>query len=62
MVGPRFGGKTADFVICFEYFHVHTFVGDKQEKGFLITDSSEATFDDGLKEAKVPLAAKPNKK
>jgi hypothetical protein len=64
---PRHGirvtqdGKTADFVICFECFRVQVFVGDKSEKGFLITDSPTGAFDGVLKEAKVPLAEKPKK-
>lgn len=65
---PRHGirvthdGKTADFVICFECFQVQVFVGDKREKGFLITDSPAAAFDGVLKEAKVPLPEKPKNK
>jgi hypothetical protein len=61
---PRHGlrvkhdGKTADFVICFECFQVQAFLGDKQAKGFLVADSPAATFNDVLKEAKVPLAEK----
>jgi hypothetical protein len=54
--------KTVDFVICFECFQVQVFAGEKQVKGFLITDSPAATFDQVLKEAKVPLAEKPKKK
>src|SRR5438034_1378613 len=47
---PRHGirvthdGKTADFVICFECYQVQAYVGDKQEKGFLITDSPASAF------------------
>ncbi len=55
------GGKTADFVICFECLQVHAYVGDQREKGFLITASPQAVFDSVLKEAKVPLAEKPKK-
>jgi hypothetical protein len=53
--------KTVDFVICFECLHVQVFVGDKQVKGFLITDSPAATFDEVLQEAKVQLAEKAKK-
>jgi hypothetical protein len=65
---PRHGirvthdGKTSDFVICFECYQVQVFVGDKQEKGFLITDSPTSAFDGILKEANIPLAEKPKKK
>jgi hypothetical protein len=64
---PRHGirvtqdGKTTDFVICFECAQVKVFVGDKEEKGFLITASPQSVFDGVLKEAKVPLAEKPKK-
>jgi hypothetical protein len=64
---PRHGirvtadGKTTDFVICFECFQVQVFVGDKQDRGFLITASPQVVFDNVLKEAKVPLPEKPNK-
>src|SRR5262249_3205646 len=64
---PRHGirvthdGRTVDFVICFECFSVQVFAGDKQTKGFLITDSPASAFDSVLKEAKVPLAPKPKK-
>ena len=59
---PRHGirvthdGKTADFVICFECLQVHAYLGDKDEKGFLVTQSPQAAFDTVLKTAKVPLA------
>lgn len=65
---PRHGirashdGKTADFLICFECFHGHTYVGEKKMEGFLITNSPEAVFDKVLKDAKVPLAEKPKRK
>jgi hypothetical protein len=58
---PRHGirvthaGKTADFVICFECLQVHAYLGDKDEKGFLITQSPQPAFDAVLKAAKVPL-------
>jgi hypothetical protein len=64
---PRHGirathdGKTADFVICFECFHGRVYVGDKELKGFLTTDSPEKEFDKVLTDAKVPLAEKPKK-
>jgi hypothetical protein len=65
---PRHGirashdGKTADFLVCFECFHGHTYVGEKEIEGFLTTDSPEAAFDKVLKDAKVPLAEKPKRK
>jgi hypothetical protein len=65
---PRHGirashdGKTADFLICFECFHGHTYVGEKEIEGFLTTDSPEAVFDKVLKDAMVPLAEKPKSK
>jgi hypothetical protein len=65
---PRHGirvthdGKTVDFVICFECFQVQAFVDDKPVSGFLITDSPAAEFNGVLKDAKVPLAEKPDKK
>jgi hypothetical protein len=58
---PRHGirvthdGKTADFVICFECLQVSAYLGDKDEKGFLITQSPQPAFDAVLKAAKVPL-------
>ena len=64
---PRHGirvthdGKTVEFVICFECFHVRAFAGDKDRKGFFITNSPQAAFDGVLKEAKVPLPEKPKK-
>ena len=64
---PRHGirvthdGKILDFVICFECYQVHAFAGDKQDKSFLVTDSPQATFDNVLKEANVPMAEKPKK-
>jgi hypothetical protein len=51
--------ETADFVICFECYQVKAFIGDKQAEGFLVTDSPKGVFDDVLKEANVPLPAKP---
>ena len=64
---PRHGlrvtrnGKTIDFVICFECFQVKVFGGDKDEGGFRITDTPQPSFDKVLRDAKVPLAAKPEK-
>lgn len=61
---PRHGirashdGKTVDFVICFECFSVQAFMGDKSDKGFLITRSPEALFNKVLREAKVALPEK----
>jgi hypothetical protein len=57
---PRHGirathdGKTADFVICFECFHGHTYVGDNLPRGFLTTGSPEKEFDKVLTDAKDP--------
>lgn len=53
------GGKSADFVICFECQQVLVYVGDRREKGFLVTASPQTTFDSVLTDAKVPLAEKP---
>jgi hypothetical protein len=53
------GGKTADFVICFECYQVQAYVGDKPVGGFLITDLPQETFNIVLKEAKIPLSEKP---
>ncbi|HVK07929.1 MAG TPA: hypothetical protein VM597_04035 [Gemmataceae bacterium] len=56
------GGKTAEFVICFECFQVHAYRGDKKEDdSFLITASPQPTFDAVLKAAKVPLAGEEKK-
>lgn len=58
---PRHGirvthnGKTADFVICFQCLQVLTYVGNSKATGFLISASPQASFDNVLKEAKVPL-------
>ena len=50
--------KTVDFVICFECLQVAAYVGDKREKGFLITKTPQKVFDGVLKAAKVELAEK----
>jgi|GEM_PF-1129113 len=61
---PRHGirvtrdGKTADFVICFECVFMKVYLGDKLEKGLRTTSSPKDTFDDVLKEAKIPLPEK----
>jgi hypothetical protein len=50
----KHGGKTYDFVICFECLSVSTFV-DEEKGGFLIMPSPQPTFDKILKDARVPL-------
>jgi hypothetical protein len=64
---PRHGlrvirdGKPVDFVICFECLQVQVFEGNRSLKGFLISGSPERAFDKALRDAGVPLAAKPGK-
>jgi hypothetical protein len=64
---PRHGlrvthdGKAVDFVICFECLQVQVFEGNRSLKGFLISDSPQPPFDKVLRDAGVPLAAKPEK-
>jgi hypothetical protein len=61
---PRHGirvtrdGVTTDFVICFECRQVEVFRGGKQIAFFLISGSPQGVFDEVLKGANVPLAAK----
>jgi hypothetical protein len=56
------GGKTADFVICFECFQVVVYVTGEKEQRFLITASPAPVFNQTLQHAKVPLAREPGKK
>jgi hypothetical protein len=64
---PRHGiraiqdSKVVDFVICFECRQVEVFVGEKKDRGFLITPSPQALFDKVLAKAHVPLAEKAKK-
>ena len=53
------GGKTHDFVICFECYQVQWYIDGNKADGFLITDSPQPTFDQALMDADVPLADKP---
>jgi hypothetical protein len=56
------GGKTAEFLICFECTPIYVyFEGEKQEIHFT-TDSPQDIFDGVLKEAKVPLGPRVFKK
>lgn len=63
---PRHGlrltqkGKTVDLVICFECLQVRVFDGDKDGGKFLITDTPQAAYDKVLRDAGVPLPAKPD--
>jgi len=65
---PRHGlrathdGKTVDLVICFECLAMQTFVGDKSAGTMPTTAAPQKVFDKVLTDAKVPLAAKPEKK
>jgi hypothetical protein len=60
---PRHGirathdGKTVELVICFECLSMQGFLG-KERSGALTTRSPEKTFDQVLRDAKVPLAPK----
>lgn len=51
-------GKTHEFIICFECYQVQWYVDGQETKGFLITASPQPTFDEVLRNANVPLAAK----
>ncbi|APR81891.1 Hypothetical protein A7982_07240 [Minicystis rosea] len=51
------GGRTLDFVICFQCLQVQVFEGDERTTGFLITDAPRALFDDVLRDAHVRLPA-----
>src|SRR5262249_1492526 len=51
--------KSVDLIICFECAQVQIFTGkDDKPGGVTVTKSPEATFDEVLKAAGVPLAAK----
>ena len=49
------GGKTVDYVICFECFHVHVYEegGPRYEK---TTREPQAVFDQHLTRAGIPIA------
>jgi hypothetical protein len=55
----RQGDKAVDLVICFQFAQVQIYTG-KEDKvaGVTVTKTPEATFDEVLKSAGVPLAAK----
>jgi hypothetical protein len=65
---PRHGirvtykGQMVDFVICFECIQVKAYIPDEPVKGFLVRGDPAVTFDDVLREAKLPLAEKPKKR
>lgn len=48
------GGKTVDFVICFECAHVYAHVGDAKQH-FLVSESPAALFNKTLTDAGVAL-------
>jgi hypothetical protein len=49
-------GVSTDFVICFECMQVAIYTGPARTASFLVTGSSQPTFDAVLKSANVPLA------
>ena len=51
------GGKTADFVICFECLQTEVYMAGKGTR-YLTTASPQQLFDKILRTAKVPLAPK----
>jgi hypothetical protein len=51
------GGRTLDFVICFECLQVRVYAGETSEEGFLITDRPRSLFDRVLRDAGVRLPA-----
>ena len=51
------GGKTYDFVVCFECFSAQIIQGG-QRSGFLTTASPQPVFDQVLRDAGVPLPQK----
>lgn len=55
------GGKSIDFVICFECWQVEMYAGEQHLTGFLTTGSPQPVFDAALKDAGVPLAQKPKR-
>jgi hypothetical protein len=63
---PRHGirasyeGKTVDLVICFECLSMKVYLGDAVVTVYT-TNSPQAAFDKLLRDANVPLAAKPQK-
>ena len=52
-------GKVTDVVICFECLHAKVITDGESSGGFLTTESPQEVFDNVLKEAGIPLAAKP---
>ena len=66
-IRARYDGKTVDLVICFECLSMQVFT--RHEKGNVLTKDSVLTtaspaaiFDEVLKDATVPLGAKPQRK
>lgn len=59
---PRHGiriteqGKTTDFIICFECFQVQVVVDGLPQKAVLVTRTPESSFNEALKQAKLPLS------
>ena len=51
--------KTVDLVICFECLSIQVFVGDKAVTFVWTTGSPQKVLDKVLRDAKIPLAAKP---
>jgi hypothetical protein len=49
------GGRTAEFVICFECAQVQVYVAGGVERTFLISGSPQALFNEVLRDAHVPL-------
>ncbi|HEY6154721.1 MAG TPA: hypothetical protein VIW07_13355 [Candidatus Udaeobacter sp.] len=49
------GGRSIDFVICFECLQVRTF-GFSADREFLTSRSPQSTFDDSLRRHQIPLA------
>jgi hypothetical protein len=59
-VRAKQGDKAVELVICFECAQIRIYTGkdDNKPAGVTVTPSPEATFDEVLKAAGVPLAAK----
>jgi len=51
----KHGGKTVDFVICFECYQVRAYVGGAKEMWFLVSRSPAELFNKILKDGGVPL-------
>lgn len=55
-VRVRKGKQVVDLVVCFKCAQVNVYENDKKSEGVLISTAPRATFNEVLKQAKVPLS------